>query len=347
MRCKPGYHGPGRLQDTLATTRYNQPGNAILLAAILTLAALVLPGPARALDKVTLQLQCVHQAQFAGFYLAQDAGIYRRAGLEVKIRPGGPGIRPLVELAAGRCDFATAWLCGALQARARGVPVLNLAQLIQRSALLLISLGDRDIQSVKDLEGRRVGLWGGDFSVAPRALFTRAGIRVQEVPLNVSVTPLLKRAVDASAAMRYNEYHQLYQAGVNWEDMVVIDFAEQGLNFPEDGIYTLESTWRKRGDVCRRLVRASLEGWRLALDKPEQALRSVMKRVDAARLASNLSHQRWMLKTVSNLITNQPGDRDLGHLSPHDFALVQKVLLEQGLIKQPVALSSFAVDGWK
>ena len=324
----------------------NHAGKCSLLAAVIIFVAL-LPNPARALDKVSLQLQWVHQAQFAGFYLAQDAGIYRRAGLEVDIRPGGPSIRPLVELAAGRCDFATAWLCGALQARARGMPLLNLAQLIQRSALLLISLSDRDIQSLKDLEGQRVGLWGGDFSVAPRALFTQAGIQVQEVPQNVSVTPLLKRAVDASAAMRYNEYHQLYQAGVNWDDMVVIDFADQGLNFPEDGIYALESTWRKRGGICRRLVRASLEGWRLALDKPEEALRAVMKRVNAARLASNLSHQRWMLKTVGGLMMNQPGDRDLGHLSPHDFALVQQVLLAQGLIKQPVALTSFAVDGWK
>ncbi len=314
-------------------------GRRILLAGGLALVlALVLgrPGPAAALDKVRLGLHWVHQAQFAGFYLAQDAGIYRKYGLEVEILPGGPGIDPLKDLLAEKCDFATGWLSGAMELRAQGYPLVLLAQLIQRSALLLVTFADRDISCVKDLNGRRVGLWGGHFNLLPHALFKREGIRVEEVPQNVSMTPLLRGAVDAAAAMYYNEYHQLFLAGVDLDDMVVFDFADLGLNFPEDGIYALESLRQKKPDLCRRFVQASLEGWRLTFTRPREALASVMKRVEKARLATNVCHQRWMLRAMQELITYRVGRQGLGELSPKDFELVNRVLVDQGLMDLPL-----------
>ncbi len=45
-------------------------------------------------QKVTLQLKWVTQAQFAGYYVAQEKGFYKDAGLEVEIKPGGPDIAP-------------------------------------------------------------------------------------------------------------------------------------------------------------------------------------------------------------------------------------------------------------
>ena len=42
----------------------------------------------QAADKLTLQLQWVTQAQFAGYYVAKDKGYYADEDLEVEIRPG-------------------------------------------------------------------------------------------------------------------------------------------------------------------------------------------------------------------------------------------------------------------
>lgn len=316
-------------------------------AAALLAAWLLTPAAAQAADKVRLQLQWVHQAQFAGFYLAQDLGLYAKAGLEVQIKPGGPGLDPLAELAAGRCDFALSWLSEALQRRGKGVPLVNLAQLVQRSSLLLVTFADSGIASIKDLQGKRVGLWSRQFALAPHALFQREGVRVQEVPQNVTMAPFLMRAVDAASAMLYNEYHQLYQAGVDWKQIRVFDFVELGLNFPEDGIYALDSTWAQRPEVCRRFVAASLEGWRRAFAQPEQALAAVMKRVDASHLASNRSHQRWMLDTMQRLITNRVGLALMGQLSPFDLKTVNQVLVQQGFLPAPVAEKGFAVPAWR
>ncbi|KMY66035.1 hypothetical protein AAU61_18895 [Desulfocarbo indianensis] len=309
-----------------------------LLAAFFCLA---LAMPAQAQDKVRLQLHWVHQAQFAGFYLAQDAGIYREAGLEVDIVPGGPGIDSLQNLAQGKCHFATGWLSGAMEYRDQGFPLVLMAQLIQRSALLLITFKDHDIDSIKELDGQRVGLWGGHFNIQPRALFKGAGIAVKEIPQNVSMAPLLEQAVSAASGMYYNEYHQLYQAGVDYDELRVFEFSKLGLNFPEDGIYGLESLRRQNPDLCGRFIAASLAGWRLTFEQPDRALEAVMKRVDAAQLASNAGHQRWMLNATQELITHRVGRQGLGQLSPRDFSLVNRVLVDQGLLRKPVALASF------
>ena len=316
---------------------------ALIIALIMVLS----PAWASALDKVTVRLQWVHQAQFAGFYVAHDHGIYRKFGLEVKILPGGTNIDPLAELIAGRCDFTSAWLSEAVRLRSKGAGLVLLAQVVQRSALLLVTFKKSGVTRVKDLAGRRVGLWRRQFSLAPRALFRRLGIKVIEIGQGVTMAPFLSRAVAAATAMLYNEYHQLYQAGVNFDELRVFHFAELGLNFPEDGVYTMKSTWRKRPDVCRRFVAATLAGWRRAFKRPVEALGSVMLRVNAARLAYNLSHQRWMLRTMKDLITHRVGLKLMGQLSMKDLGLVNRVLLSQKIISAPVAAKGFVVPAWR
>lgn len=316
---------------------------AWLVAALLLVSAL----PAMALDKVSLQLQWVHQAQFAGFYVAQDQGLYRQAGLEVEIRPGGPDINPLHNLASLGCDFATGWLSEAMVLRAKEVPLVNLAQLIQRSALVLVTFNNSGINKIEDLNNHRVGLWRNQFSVPTHALFARNKIRAKEIAQRTSMAPFLSRAVDAAMAMLYNEYHSLYQAGVDLDQIKIFSFADMGLNFPEDGLYALEDTWNERRDVCRRFVAASLEGWRRAFAQKDQALVSVMKRVNEAHLASNRPHQRWMLHSMKEIYTHRVGLDKMGHLSPDDLKQVNLVLLEQGFIPSPVEAEGFAVQAWQ
>ena len=59
---------------------------------------------AQAAEKVTLQLKWVTQAQFAGYYVAQDKGFYKDAGLDVTLKAGGPDIAPEQVIAGGGAD---------------------------------------------------------------------------------------------------------------------------------------------------------------------------------------------------------------------------------------------------
>ena len=62
------------------------------------------------LDKVTLQLKWVTQAQFAGYYAAKALGYYKQFGLDVNLKVGGPDITPEQVVASGQAEIGVDWL---------------------------------------------------------------------------------------------------------------------------------------------------------------------------------------------------------------------------------------------
>jgi len=119
-----------------------------LLAGAMTLAV---AGGGLAQDKVTMQLKWVTQAQFAGYFVAQDKGFYAEENLAVEIKPGGPDIAPEQVIAGGGADVITTWMAAALAARERGVPLVNIAQPFKSSGLLLTCLKETGITSPADV----------------------------------------------------------------------------------------------------------------------------------------------------------------------------------------------------
>ena len=62
--------------------------------------------PQQPADQVTLQLKWVHQAQFAGYFIALDKGYYAEENIELEILPGGPGVGCFQVPANGEADFS-------------------------------------------------------------------------------------------------------------------------------------------------------------------------------------------------------------------------------------------------
>src|SRR6476661_7681106 len=107
------------------------------LVAMLAVCCFGLFATAQAADSPVLQLKWLADAQSAGFFVAQAKGLYRQAGLDVTILPGGPDITPSEVLAAGKADIAVDWMPSALAARDKGAPLVNIAQMFQHSGLQL------------------------------------------------------------------------------------------------------------------------------------------------------------------------------------------------------------------
>ena len=319
------------------------------IGTLITAAALLLAtvGPGWAVDKITVQLHASHKAEFAGFYAATDAGIYREYGLEAIIKPGGAAIHSLTKLERDEADFATAWLAKGVYNRAHMIPVVNLAQINQRTSVLLVAFKDSGIKTVADLAGKKVGLPRNYSGLGVRTLFRREGIKVREIEQTTSLQPLLHGAVTAMELLRSDGLHGLYQRGVDLNDLVIFDLGGMGINFPEDGLYCLQATWLNRPELCRRFVKATLDGWRWAFDHEEQTLDFIMKRVRKSRIAGNRPHQRWMLRAMKELITYKVGRQNMGRLSPEDLATVGAALLEQGLIPDYMTNDEFVAPAWK
>ena len=125
------------------------------LAAGMTMSGAV----AQAADKLTLQLKWVTQAQFAGYYVAQDQGFYDAEGLDVTIKPGGPDVAPAQVIAGGGADVVLDWMPSALATREKGVNLVNIAQPFKSSGMMLTCRKDTGIKSPADFKGKTLGVW--------------------------------------------------------------------------------------------------------------------------------------------------------------------------------------------
>ncbi len=322
------------------------------LIAVLLLLAALFPAPgqaasARDAGRVTIALQWVPQSQFAGYYLALDRGFYRKRGLDVIIRHGGPELNSMDRLADGTAEFATTFLTSALRRRDSGLPVVNISQIVNRSTAMLIVRKKSGIRSLQDLNGRRVSLWAGDFAAPFEAVFTSRGISPgRRFVQNYSVNLFLHNGVDACSAMYYNEYHMLYQAGLDLDELVTFPLADYGCNVPEDGIYCLESTWKAHPRQCREFAEATMEGWRYARAHPEEALESVMRRVVSAGIPTNRAHMKWMLeKILPGILPEAKDSWRAGALSRTDYNRATDLMKKQGFIRTAPEYGEFHPTG--
>jgi len=304
-------------------------------------------GAGARLRTVTVALQWVPQSQFAGFYVAQDMGFYKRRGLDVTIRHGGPELNSINTLADGSAQFATTFLTSALRRRDGGLPLVNVCQLVNRSTAMLVVRRESGIRTLDDLNGRKISIWSGDFGVPFQAALSSRNIRpARRYVQNYSANLFLNRGVDACAAMRYNEYHMLFQAGLDPTDLVTFPLSDYGLNVPEDGIYSLERTWRSDPALCRAFAEATMEGWRHAKSHPDLALKSVMQRVGEARIPTNGSHMKWMLEQIlPGILPGPDSDWQAGVLSRSEYAKAVNIMKKQGLLKSPPAYEEFCTPG--
>ncbi len=280
--------------------------------------ALGLAGPAIAQeDEVTLQLQWVTQAQFAGYYVAKDKGYYEEEGLDVTIQPGGPDIAPPQVLAGGGADVMLNWMPSALAAREKGLPVVNIAQPFKSSGLMLTCWKDTGITAPEDFRGKTIGVWffGNEYPflswMAQEGIPTEGGedgITVLKQGFNVD--PLLDRQADCISTMTYNEYNQVLEAGVSPDELVTFKYEDQGVATLEDGMWVLEENLEDPAFVDRmvRFVRASMKGWKYAEENPDEAAGIVLENDETG--AQTEAHQQAMMEEVAKLTAGSDGALD-------------------------------------
>src|SRR5213593_675499 len=268
-----------------------------IMAVLLEVTMLPDLGLSQAADKVTLQLKWVTQAQFAGYYAAKAKGLYTAEQLDVTIRPGGPDIVPEQVVAGGGAQFGIDWLPSLLSAREQGAPLVNIAQVFAASGMREIAFKSSGIKGAADLRGRRVAVWfgGNEFELLATLekykIDRNKDVTLVQQPYDMNL--LLGKQVDAAAAMTYNEYKQVLDAGVKPDDLVVIDFNKEGTAMLEDGIFVRADWIRDSGNkqIAARFLRASLEGWTFCRDQPAECVDIVL----AESPVLGREHQTWMM----------------------------------------------------
>ncbi|MDD5091013.1 MAG: ABC transporter substrate-binding protein [Candidatus Wallbacteria bacterium] len=292
--------------------------------------------------KVTFLPQWYHQAQFAGYYMAEKKGIYKKYGLEVTILEGSPDANVYDSLQNGSAVFTSQSLVSGLKKKALGLDIVCLSQILQKSSLMILGKKADGISKVSDLSGRSIGIWLCDFDVLIHEFIRKNRLSMTYVPVLSSVNIFLYGGIDTINALSYNEYHQIINSGFESSDLAVFDFNEFDLSFPEDGIYCLKNTFEQSREVCDKFVKASIEGWSCAFEHPEQAVDICLyyiRNMKGARQPASRAQETWMLNKLKELI--QVGDVPVGNLSEEKYRLMGQLLLDQKVIAEVPLFNDF------
>ncbi len=291
------------------------------------------------LFKIRYRLKWLHQAQFAGAYMAREKGFYRQRGLDVEILPGGVDDPPYASLIEGSADITNFNLITALKYYESDQPVVSLAQMSQRNSTLLVGKKSSGIRTLQDLQGKKVGIWRDDSGEHVRFFLESQDLDIQVVPIDWSVNLLLNDAIDMMNAMLYNEYHRILMSGLEADELVVFDLADHGFDLADDGIFTLKSYYESHPKECQDFAKATMEGWEYALSHEQETLNVVLRYQRESYLPANPEHQAWMLSHMKTRVWEDPAR--IGQLDPADFELAQKILRDRGLLTKPVDIDSF------
>jgi NitT/TauT family transport system substrate-binding protein len=292
---------------------------------------------------VTLQLKWVTQAQFAGYYAAAEQGYYEDEGLNVTIKPGGPDIVPEQVVLGGQAEFGLNWLDNTLATRDQGGEIINIAQVFTRSGMTEVTWKDSGLDDIKELEGKKVGVWLGGNEHKLFAALTKNDIDpkkdVQIVAQPFDMNLFLNREVDAAAAMTYNELAQVLEAEnpdtgelYQLDELNVFKMSDLGTGALEDGVF-VRSDWiedEANQDVAKRFLKASFKGWVYCRDNPDDCVQYVLDEGSVLKKG----HQTWQMNEINALIW--PAPLGIGIMDPESWEITKQIAQDFGIVKNEI-----------
>lgn len=285
------------------------------------------------LQEASVQLKWVHQAQFAGNYVAKEKGFYAANGLAVELIPFSFDDPTIESVVNGKVDFGITSATELIQAREQGHPLVAFAVIYKISPDCAYSLKESGITKPQDFVGKTIGIEPG---VSGEGLYyvmmERLGIdrdNINEVYIGYDSTELLDGSTDVSLGYSINEPHQAIEAGYEVNVMLM---AEYGVDVYADVLFATEDTINNKPELVESFLRATLQGWQYAIENEEEAVDYVLKyATDRTR-----SHESYMLHQSVPLVNT--GDSELGMMNKQEWEKAEKILVDQNILKEDIEI---------
>lgn len=252
-------------------TKFRLNRRQMLQAASGTLATALIPISGRVnaqvLDKVSFQTDWRAQAEHGAFYYAKAAGLYKKYGIDIDLRMGGPQMAPSQVLLGGRVDMVMASGFEAIHFVREKVPFLCIGTMFQKNPTVLISHPNVGNDSLEALKGKplligtaaRQNFW--PFLKAKYG-YTDAQVR----PYTFNYAPFLADKTASQQGFLTSEPFAIEQAGVK---PVVHLLSDHGYDTYSQTIHISRKMTVEKKDLVQRFMDATLEGWSAYMKRGE------------------------------------------------------------------------------
>jgi NitT/TauT family transport system substrate-binding protein len=305
--------------------------NRIAFSALLLGAALA-PSLARAADKVTFLTSWFAEAEHGGFYQAKATGIYKKAGLDVTIKMGGPQVNSMQLLLAGNTDIMMGWDIQVLNAVAKGLPVVTIATSFQKDLQGMMT--HSDVKSLGGLKDKTILIATSSHTTFWPWLKEKYGYTDSQVkPDTFSLQPFF---ADKNVAMQAYPSSEPFQAQQHGTPVNFYLFADSG--WPPYGTTMVTTTKMvaEKPDVLRRFIKASLEGWKSYLTGDPSPANKLIK-IDNPKMSDG--QLAFAIKRLRELKMADGGDaatKGIGVMTDARWKATDDFMVKSGLLPKSV-----------
>ncbi|MGJ0516991.1 MAG: diguanylate cyclase [Methylomicrobium sp.] len=278
-------------------------------------------------DIIDIQLRWHHQFQFAGYYAAVAKNFYREEGLEVRLHAGDPAHQPVQEVLSERAQYAEG-NSEVLFQRLQGKPLVALAAIFQHSPSILLARKDSGIESVHDLAGKKVMLMNRTEDADFLTMFLNEGIALSQIniiPSSYRIDDLITGKVDAFNAYSTNEPFLLKQQRIPYN---IIDPGNYRVDFYSDILFTSEDEVHNHPDRVEKILRATLKGWRYAMDHPDEIIDLLIEQYHVKKTRAHLEFEAAEMRKLIF-----PDIIEIGHMNPQRWQYMADTFVRAGLIR--------------
>lgn len=317
---------------------------------VLGLAAALAALPVAGQEAVSFALDWVVNGTHAGYFIAQEKGFYREAGLDVTISRGFGSGDTIKRVASRSAQIGLADTGAIIAARANDdIPVRIVAMIYDHATLGLIYLAESGIKAPKDIEGRAIGRSASGATVNMFPGFLKAnGIdrsKIREVVVDgATFAPLLMSGkVDAVLEQSINIGKFRRAAAQQGKTALAMSYADFGLEVYGNALIVNPVTLREKSELVQRFVTASLKGMAYAFDNLDEAIAAIRKNnpeVDATAAKDELVTLKEM-DTNAELRRNGLGTLDIPRLEK-----TRDIVTEALSLKRKVSVEDIYAPGF-
>jgi NitT/TauT family transport system substrate-binding protein len=245
-------------------------------AVVAVALALLGSGVASAQEKKVVLSQAFQSMLYLPVYVAQDAGFFKKHGLEVSKQTAGAPSTALSAVISGSADFSLHGPEWTAIAASKGAPVDIIANVVNGAAVWIATTPDFKFNSVKDLQGETVST--GMMPTTSTSLFLKllkengvdaASVKMLQVQLGSEIGPLA--AGQAKVAV-------MYEPGL---DQAVARGMKVVLGFPKlYGPYAFSAITAKKSidpDTAQRFVSALQDALVYMQSNPKESIEIAKK----------------------------------------------------------------------
>lgn len=297
---------------------------------MMLVAAVFGAGAAQAQQPFTFLTNWFAQAEHGGFYQALASDLYRKEGLDVRIRMGGPQVNGLQLLAAGQADCLMGYDVQIIKAHEKGIDAVTVAAAFQKDPLVMI--GHPEVfKAMANLKGRTILISSDAHTNYWPWLKSTFGLSDSQLrPYTFNIQPFIadKNAVQ-QGYLSSEPYAIEKQGGVKPTALLLSD---HGWPPYSTTIVCMRDTLKKRpGDVAA-FVKASMQGWKDYLQRDPAAADGLIKKHNPAMSDELLAHGRKMMLASGMVFGGDAARLGVGTMSDERFRKTYDMMVAMKLL---------------